>query len=142
MEYDPQIELEKGADLTSASYDATQSVLVRDDKVTVGGRAGSFEISGVASGGDGSGSIDGSVMIWLSIFRYTRPDGTVNHVAGWNITVRPKRGQTAEETAAEFADYINSYATRPYTAEADGSAVSIIYCEEERKQLLEDIKNI
>ncbi len=47
--YDPNIELAKGAKLVAASYDKTQKAAVIADKVTVGGKPGIAEISGIAT---------------------------------------------------------------------------------------------
>lgn len=130
-DYNPAAELAKGADLTASSYDKTQGVAVGAHKVTVGGKAGVAEITGTATGRNGAG-IDGTLNLWLSIFRYMRPDGTVNHVAGWNIMLALKPGQTALDTAKAFEAYINS-GTRPYKAKAEGTrlkaSVSITYKE-------------
>jgi len=82
--YNPDIELAKGATLDASSYDKTQKIKVTAAKVTVGGLPGRAEISGTATGRHNA-SIDGTIGIWLSIFRYMRPDGTTDHVAGWNI---------------------------------------------------------
>ena len=82
--YNPEIELAKGATLDAASYDKTQKIKVTACKVTVGGISGRAEISGIATGRITPG-IDGTMDLWLSIFRYMRPDGTTDHVAGWNI---------------------------------------------------------
>ncbi len=123
--YDPAVELAKGAALTAASYDKTQKIAVTAGKVTVGGIAGEIEISGVATGRVEPG-IDGTVDIWLAIFRYMRPDGTVNHVAGWNIMIALAPGQTPEATAQAFADYVNS-GTRPYKAAVEKRKVKIVY---------------
>ena len=79
--YDPNVELEKGATLTAASYDKTQKIIVAAGKVTVGGYPGIAEISGIANGKQDT-SIDGTINLWFSTFRYMRPDGTINHVAG------------------------------------------------------------
>lgn len=117
--YAPQIEFAKGATLTAASYDKTQHIEVTDEKVTIGGKAGSLKITGIATGQQNL-SIDGTVNMWLSILRYMRPDGTVNHVAKWNITVKTALGQTAAETADFLAAYINT-STRPYRAAATGN---------------------
>ena len=129
--YNPDAELAKGAELTASSYDKTQGVAVVADKVTVGGKPGIAEITGVATGRPGAG-IDGTLNLWLSIFRYMRPDSTVNHVAGWNIMLALKPGQTALDTAKAFEAYINA-ATRPYKAKAAGSdlnaSVTITYKE-------------
>lgn len=119
-DYNPDIELAKGADLTASSYDKTQGVDVASGKVTVGGKAGVAEFTGTASGRDGAG-IEGTMSLWLSIFRYRRPDGTVNHVAGWNIMLALKAGQTALDTARAFETYINS-AKRPYLAKSSGDS--------------------
>lgn len=130
-EYNPDAELAKGADLTASSYDKTQGISVAAGKVTVGGKPGKVEITGVATGRDGQG-IDGTINLWLSIFRFKRPDGTVNHVAGWNIMLALKAGQTAADTANAFAAYINA-GTRPYKAAAavDGHSarLAITYTE-------------
>ncbi len=129
--YNPVVELAKGPELTAASYDKTQCVEVMAAKPTVGGKPGSAEITGRATGHPGAG-IDGTINLWLSIFRFMRPDGTVNHVAGWNIALALKAGQTALETAKAFEAYINS-GTRPYKASASGgddkALVTITYKE-------------
>lgn len=129
--YNPDAELAKGAELTASSYDKTQGVAVAAGKVTVGGKPGMAEFTGAATGRPGAG-IDGTINLWLSIFRYMRPDGTVNHVAGWNIMLALKAGQTALDTARAFAAYINA-GGRPYKAKASGdglkAAVSITYKE-------------
>lgn len=127
-EYDPAVELAKGAKLQVSSYDKTQDIKVLVDKVTVGGQAGVAEVSGVATGRDDA-SINGTIGVWLSIFRFMRPDGTINHVGGWNIMLPLKAGQTAAATAKAFAKFINSAATRPYKAAAAGAKIRIVYCE-------------
>lgn len=132
--YNPETELAKGAELTASSYDKTQGVDVAAGKITVGGRAGEVEFTGEATG-KGAG-IEGTMNIWLSIFRYMRPDGTVDHVAGWNIALALKPGQTALDTARAFETYINA-AARPYIAKASGDAdqasLSITYKAENKK---------
>ena len=117
--YNPEVELAKGANLTTASYDKTQKVGANAGKVTVGGKPGVAEISGIATGRQGAG-LDGTVNLWFSIFRYMRPDGTTDHVAGWNIALALEAGQTPLETANAFADYINA-GSRPYKAAAAGN---------------------
>ena len=67
--YDPAVELAKGAELTAASYDKTQGIIISVGKVTVGGKPGVAEISGLATGKQDAG-IDGTIDLWLSIFRY------------------------------------------------------------------------
>ena len=116
--YNPDIELAKGATLDASSYDKTQKIKVTAAKVTIGGLPGRAEISGTATGRHDA-SIDGTIGIWLSIFRYMRPDGTTDHVAGWNIMLPLTAGQSAAATAKAFADYINA-GTRPYRAAATG----------------------
>lgn len=125
--YNPEIELAKGAALDVASYDKTQKIKVISGKVTVGGIAGVAEISGIATGKSGAG-IDGTIGIWLSIFRYMRPDGTINHVAGWNIMVPLAAGQTPVDTAKAFAEHINT-GKRPYKAAASGGSLRIVFTE-------------
>lgn len=123
--YDPEVELAKGAKLEASSYDKTQSVRVLAPKVTVGGVPGVVELSGIATGRSDS-SINGTMGLWLSIFRYMRPDGTIDHVAGWNIMLSLKAKQTAVATAKAFAKEINS-GTRPYRATAVGARVKIVF---------------
>jgi len=121
-DYNPDAELAKGADLTASSYDRTQGVAVEAGKVTVGGEPGVAVITGLATGRAGAG-IDGTINLWLSIFRFKRPDGTVNHVAGWNIMLALKAGQTALDTVKGFAACINS-STRPYKAKVFGTELA------------------
>lgn len=123
--YNPEIELAKGATLDAASYDKTQKIKVTAGKVTVGGIAGRAEISGIATGRNDA-SINGTLGIWLSIFRYMRPDGTTDHVAGWNIMLPLKAGQTAAASTKAFAKIINS-GTRPYRASAAGGKIRIVF---------------
>lgn len=123
--YNPEVELAKGAKLEAASYDKTQRIKVVVNKVTVGGEAGIAEISGIATGRNDA-SINGCIGIWLSIFRYMRPDGTTDHVAGWNIMLPLKAKQTAAATAKAFAKTINS-GSRPYKAKAIGNKLSIVF---------------
>ncbi len=128
--YDPAVELAKGAKFQASSYDETQKVLVTAAKVTVGGKPGVAEFTGLATGKYDT-SIDGTINLWLSIFRYMRPDGTVDHVGGWNIPLALKKGQTPIQTAKAFAAYINAAATRPYKAKAAGNktkaAVTVVF---------------
>ena len=127
--YNPEVELAKGATLDAASFDKTQKIKVTAAKVTVGGIAGRAEISGIATGRQ-DGSINGCLGIWLSIFRYMRPDGTTDHVAGWNIMLPLKAGQTAAASAKAFVEIINA-GPRPYRAAAtggqDAAAIKIIF---------------
>ena len=116
--YDQDVEMEKGATLDAASYDKTQKIKVSFDKVTVGGKSGRLEISGIATGKQNA-KIDGTISLWLSIFRYMRPDGAIDHVAGWNITTSLSPGQTSDATAKTLVEHINA-STRPYRAVASG----------------------
>lgn len=125
--YNPEIELAKGAKFEVATYDKTQKINVLATKVTVGGTPGIAEISGVATGRNDA-SINGCIGIWLSIFRFMRPDGTINHVAGWNIMLPLKAKQTAAATAKAFAKIINT-GPRPYKATATGAKLKIVYTE-------------
>ena len=124
--YNPEVELAKGATLDARSYDKTQKIKVTANKVTVGGIPGRVEISGIATGHIPQAGIEGTCDLWLSIFRYMRPDGTIDHVGGWNIPTVLKPGQTAADTAKAFADYINA-GTRPYHATASGGKLKIIF---------------
>lgn len=125
--YVPGTELAKGAKFEVATYDKTQTIKVTAAKITVGGVPGIAEVSGVATGRTDA-SINGTIGIWLSIFRYMRPDGTTNHVAGWNIMLPLKAKQTAAATAKAFAKIINT-SPRPYKATATGSKLKIVYTE-------------
>lgn len=125
--YIPEVELAKGAKFEASSYDKTQKIKIVAGKVTVGGEAGIAEISGIATGRMDS-SINGSIGIWLSIFRFMRPDGTINHVAGWNIMLPLNPKQTAATTAKAFAKAINA-GTRPYKATVSGAKLIIVYRE-------------
>ncbi len=124
--YDPAVELAKGAKFQASSYDETQKIAVTAGKVTVGGKPGIAEITGLATGKHDS-SIDGTIDLWLSIFRYKRPDGTIDHVGGWNIPLALKPKQTPIQTAKAFAAYINS-GTRPYKAKAAGNKNKATVC--------------
>ena len=130
--YNPEIELAKGAKFEAATYDKTQTIKVSAAKVTGGGVPGVAEISGIATGRTDA-SINGCIGIWLSIFRYMRPDGTINHVAGWNITLPLKAKQTAAATAKAFANTINS-GTRPYKAKAIKTTFKIWFQEKDNER--------
>lgn len=123
--YNPEVELAKGAKLEVATYDKTQTIKVVAAKVTVGGTPGIAEISGISTGRHDA-SIDGCLGIWLSIFRYMRPDGTIDHVAGLNIMAETVAGQTPDVTAKSFADKINA-SGRPYRATAKGAKLEILF---------------
>lgn len=122
--YDPDVELAKGAKFQASSYDETQRVKVTAAKVTVGGIPGAAEFTGLATGRQDT-SIDGTINLWLSIFRYMRPDGTIDHVGGWNIPLALKAGQTPIATARAFAACINA-GTRPYKAKAAGNKTKAV----------------
>lgn len=127
IKYNPEIELAKGAKLEASSYDKTQTIKVIVNKVTVGGQAGIAEVFGIATGRTDT-SINGTIGIWLSIFRYMRPDGTINHVAGWSIMLPLKAKQTAAATAKAFAKAVNS-GSRPYKATVTGAKLKIVFTE-------------
>lgn len=124
--YNSDVELAKGARFEAAAYDKTQKIKVTAAKVTVGGIPGRAEISSIATGYIPEAGLEGTCDLWLSIFRYMRPDGTTDHVAGLNIPIKLKPGQTAAATAKAFADYINS-GTRPYHATASGGKIKIVF---------------
>ncbi|MGA2782643.1 MAG: hypothetical protein ABSF13_12110 [Smithella sp.] len=130
--YDPDVELAKGAKLEAASYDKTQKATIIVGKVTVGGKPGIAEISGIATGKILEAGLEGTVDLWLSIFRFKRPDGTTDHVAGLNIPVALKPKQTSIETAKALAAFIKA-SKRPYRAKAAGSktkaTVTIVFTE-------------
>ncbi|MFH1618887.1 MAG: hypothetical protein ABIG11_03195 [bacterium] len=130
--YNPEVELAKCTKLVAASYDKSQKATVIAGKVTVGGKPGIVEISGMATGHIPEAGIKGTIDLWLSIFRYMRPDGTIDHVGGWNIPQALKPKQTPIETAKAFAAYINA-GTRPYKAKAAGSktkaTITIVFSE-------------
>ena len=126
--YNPELELAKGATLDASSYDKTQKIKVTAGKVTVGGIPGRAEISGIATGHIPQAGLEGTCDLWLSIFRYMRPDGTIDHVGGWNIPTSLKPGQTPAATAKAFANYINA-GTRPYRATATRGKIKIVFIE-------------
>ena len=68
--YDPVVELAKGAKFEAASYDKTQKIIVISGKVTVGGKSGIAEITEIATGHVPEAGIEGTVDLWLSIFRF------------------------------------------------------------------------
>ena len=125
--YNQEVEFAKGAKLEAATYDKTQTIKVTAPKVTVGGIPGVAEITGVSTGRTDA-SINCCIGVWLSIFRFMRPDGTINHVAGWNIMLPLKAKQTAAATAKAFAKTINE-GPRPYKATAVGARLKIVYTE-------------
>jgi hypothetical protein len=114
--YDPEVELAKGAKLEALCNDETQKIAIVAGLVTVGGKPGLAEISGRASGGD-------NILcdLWLSIFRYRRPDGSIDHVSGLNVGTKLVPGQGAIDTAKSLAAAINS-SRRPYKATASGGS--------------------
>jgi hypothetical protein len=141
--YDEAIEFAKGAKFSASSYDKTQKIKVIKKKVTVGCEPGIVEITGIATGRKDS-SMVGTVRLWLSTFRYKRPDSTVDHVAGWTIPLALRTGQTPIQTAKVFAAYINS-CSRPYKAKAGktkiGAFISLVFkMEKEKKARKEPLK--
>ena len=134
--YDPEVELAKGAVLEAAAYDKTQKAVVLAGKVTVGGKPGVAEISGIATGQILEAGLEGTVDLWLSIFRFKRPDGTTNHVAGLNIPVKLSPGQGAIDTAKALAAFINA-SGRPYRTAVKGdrnkATITVVYSEPKKK---------
>jgi len=127
-EYNPEKELKKGPKLQAMSLDPLQTVKIIEEKATIGGQPGIVEFYGNAKGKTDN-SFGGTVSVWLSIFRFMRPDGTIDHVAGWNMQIPLAPGQTPEQTADAFAKYINLAPTRPYIAQAEGGRLSVFYHE-------------
>ncbi len=114
-EYCDEQELDRGAHLTATSYDPTQLALVTEARATVGGKAVTAEISGIATGrGE-----DGTVNVWLPAFYFKAKDGEVKQVPGLNAvtTLSPRQG--AIETAKALASYVNRSKT-PYRAKISG----------------------
>ncbi len=105
--YCNETELERGAYLTAVSYDKTQRAVVTAGMATLGGRAVTAEISGIATGrGE-----DGTVNMWLPTFRFKGRDGAVRMVPGLNAvaTLSPRQG--ALDTAKTIAAHVNSSKT-------------------------------
>ncbi len=104
-----------GVQLTAVSYDRTQTALVTAGRATVGGRAVTAEINGIATG---KGE-DGTVNLWLPAFSFRGRGGEVKTVPGLNAvaTLRPRQG--AIITAKNIACYVNSART-PYKATTSG----------------------
>lgn len=113
--YCDERELDRGARLTATSYDPTQLALVTEGRATVGGKAVTAEISGIATG---KGE-DGTVNMWLPSFFFKCKDGAVRQVPGLNAvaTLAPRQG--ALETAKAIASYVNRSKT-PYRAKISG----------------------
>jgi len=126
--YNPAKEKAKGATLEVLSSDRTQKMQVLAKKATVGGIPGKIRVSGVATG-------EGELDFWLSIFRFMRPDGSTNHVAGANVAILTRRGMTALKSATELVNKFRTYG-RPYVATVTRSGSSAIitiwYRENER----------
>jgi hypothetical protein len=126
--YDPAKEKAKGATLEVFTSDRTQKMQVLAKKATVGGIPGKIRVSGVATGG-------GELDFWLSIFRFMRPDGTTNHVAGANVAILTRPGMTALQSATELVNKFRTYG-RPYattvTRSGSSAIITIWYRENER----------
>lgn len=118
--YDEKVEFAKGAKFSASSFDKTQKVkVITKNKVTVGGEPGIAEISEIATGRKDT-SMTGTMRLWLSTFRYKRPDGTVDHVSGWSIALGLRPKQTALQTAKVYVAHMNAQ-TRPYEAHVTGT---------------------
>ncbi|MBI4350175.1 MAG: hypothetical protein HY550_01945 [Elusimicrobia bacterium] len=115
LKYREEVEMDRGAHLSAVSYDRTQRALVTEGRATVGGKAVTAEISGVATGK----GPDGTVNMWLPSFSYMAKDGTINMVPGLNAvaTLAPRQG--AIETAKALASYVNRARTS-YKAKISG----------------------
>jgi len=113
--YYNEAELDRGAELTAVSYDRTQSALVTSRVATVGGKAVTAEISGVAT----AKGEDGTVNLWLSTFSFKGRDGEMKKVPGINAVAKLAPRQGAIETAKAIASYVNAGKTA-YKATASG----------------------
>jgi hypothetical protein len=115
FKYCAETELDRGARLSAVSYDITQRAMVTEGRATVGGKAVTAEISGIATG---KGE-DGTVNLWLPAFRFKGSDGEVNEVPGYNAvaTLAPRQG--AIETAKAIASCVN-HSWTPYQAKISG----------------------
>lgn len=114
--YFNELELDRGVQLTAVSYDRTQRAMVTAGRATVGGRAVTAEISGVATGR----KEDGTVNLWLPAFRYKVRSGAMNRVPGLNAVASLSPHQGAINTAKAIASSINCSRTA-YRATASGS---------------------
>ena len=110
-----EIELDRGAELTAVSYDRTQSALVTARVATVGGKAVTAEISGVAT----AKGEDGTVNLWLSSFNFKGRDGEMRKVPGINAVAKLAPRQGAIDTAKAIASYVNA-SRNAYKATAKG----------------------
>ena len=114
--YFNELELDRGVQLTAVSYDRTQRALVTAGRATVGGKAVTTEISGVATGmGE-----DGTVNLWLPTFRFKGRSGGINRVPCLNAVATLSPHQGAINTAKAIASSINRSRTA-YKASASGS---------------------
>lgn len=109
-----EADLEAGAELSAVSYDPTQEALVMSRTATVGGKAVTAEINGVATG---KGE-DGTVNMWLSAFQFKGPDGQMRKVPGLNAVARLAPKQGALDTARAIASRFNKAGV--YRARATG----------------------
>ncbi|HAT71404.1 MAG TPA: hypothetical protein DCS63_01130 [Elusimicrobia bacterium] len=110
-----ETELDRGAELTAVSYDRTQSALVTARVATVGGKAVTAEISGVAT----AKGEDGTVNLWLSSFNFKGRDGEMRKVPGINAVAKLAPRQGAIDTARAIALYVNA-SRNAYKATAKG----------------------
>lgn len=110
-----ETELNRGAELTAVSYDRTQSALVTARVATVGGKAVTAEISGVAT----AKGEDGTVNLWLSSFNFRGRDGEMRKVPGINAVAKLAPRQGAIDTARAIASYVNA-SRNAYKAKASG----------------------
>ncbi|HNW44981.1 MAG TPA: hypothetical protein PKI19_10785 [Elusimicrobiales bacterium] len=124
--YNAEAELDRGAYLTAVSYDKTQRAMVLDGRATLGGKAVTAEISGVATGR----SEDGTVNLWLSGFSFKGSDGNINQVPCLNAVAVLAPRQGALDTAKTIAAHVN-YSKTPYKARTSGdrkkATISIVF---------------
>ncbi len=114
--YYNEVELDRGVQLTIVSYDRTQRALVTAGRATVGGKAVTAEITGVATG---KGE-DGTVNMWLPAFRFKGKDGSLQRVPCLNAVASLSPHQGAIDTAKAIASYVNRAKTA-YKAKISGT---------------------
>lgn len=116
IKYCEATELDRGAQLSAVSYDKTQrAVITEGGRATVGGKAVTAEISGIATG---KGE-DGTVNMWLPAFCFKGSDGAVTKVPGFNAVAALSPHQGAIDTAKAIASYVNTSRTA-YRAKTAG----------------------
>jgi hypothetical protein len=115
MKYCAETELDRGARLSAVSYDKTQRAMVTDGRATVGGKAVTAEITGIATGK----GLDGTVNMWLPGFSFQESNGAITQVPGFNAVATLLPHQGAIDTAKAIACRVNTF-WKPYKAKTGG----------------------